>query len=249
MTLLMQRLRTLQLRLNSVDSVVIQEAGERVLEWRRFLEETKARENRRRQLYAYVTESTQETTTAFANCFDSQFLPRLSESFDKLKPAIESRAAAIGIEDEFDGRLSALERRNAEADAQLVELRAACSGAYEKLSEVNDRLDRIWADQSTEGFGSWRVVVRKTREEKEVSTRTPLQSFRDNSFYDDSDPDEAERIGMICPQCWEPSGRRKRRAGLKDDLLGLLGIAPFGCPRCMVRFYRLQPVRRRRPSV
>jgi hypothetical protein len=50
MTLLMQRLRTLQLRLNAVDPGAVKEATQRVLEWRSAAGEAKGAENRRRRL-------------------------------------------------------------------------------------------------------------------------------------------------------------------------------------------------------
>jgi hypothetical protein len=251
MALLMQRLRTLQLRLNSVDATSAKAAGERVLEWRAFLGETKAREKRRRRLYAHVVDSAKAVTADFEHRFESGFLRRLSESFHTLEPAIEGRASvlagsrAFDLEDEFGGRLNALERRSAAADAQLAELRAACGETYEKFAEANARLDEIWANDDTEGVGGWRQMLRKVNLEREASLKTPLQAFREDAYGDGEDLDGPDAIGLTCPMCLDKTGRRRPRTGVTDDVLGLIGIAPFRCPRCMVRFYRFRPGKRR----
>jgi hypothetical protein len=254
MALLMQRLRTLQLRLNSVDPAAVQESSERVREWRAFWGEAKARETRRRRLYAYVTGSTEAVIDDFANQFESQFLPRISESFRILKPAIECRAATIPelrvpeIEDEFAGRLHALERRSSAADVKLAELTAACTDAYQKFAEVNQRLDQIWAEERAEGVGSWRAAMRKVSEDLEVNGKTAWQSFREESLFDEGELDGPGSVGLTCPSCGYLSGRRKRRTGIKDDVLALVSIAPFWCSRCMVRFYRFRQAPRKRRS-
>jgi hypothetical protein len=250
MALLMQRLRTLQLRLNSVDPVAKRHAVERVLEWRAVKGEMKARENRRAGLQKYVIAGATEATYEFADRFETEFLPRLTASFETLIPEVERRAAAVSesraieLEDEFAGRLTALERRNAQADLQLAELREACAGSYRRFAEVNDRLDRIWEDQEAEGIGGWRIILRKANTEKDANEKTPLEIFREEQLGED-EFDSAETPGLICPVCAAPRGRRKPRTGLMDDLLGLVGVSPYQCKRCLCRFYRLSLRRRR----
>jgi hypothetical protein len=151
---------------------------------------------------------------------------------------IVSGARAVDLEDEFSARLGALERRNSLADLQLAELRQACAGSYRRFAEVHERLDRIWEDQESEGIGGWRVVVRNATIEKQSTSKTPLEVFREEQFGDD-DSDNPETPGLSCPVCHAPKGRRKPRTGLVDDLLGLVGIAPYQCRRCLCRFYRL----------
>jgi hypothetical protein len=257
MMLLMQRLRTLQLRLSAVDPVAAQEAEERVLNWRAFVGEMKAREARRRRLHGCISEAMNQVTLDFGQRLEEKLLPRLSESFRILAPVVESRAAtvsgmrALELEDEFTGRLSALERRNMSADSQLAELRAACADVYKRCAEVNESIDQIWTDQNPEGLGGWRQTVDKATKEKESKERSPLQAFKEDSILDESELEGPSWVGLTCPSCNEPTGRRKHREGFKDDLIGLLGIAPYWCPRCMVRFYRRRTskIRRTRSSV
>jgi hypothetical protein len=239
------------LRLNAVDATSAKAAGERVLEWRAFVGETKAREKRRKQLYAHIIDSAKAVTADFEQRFEGGFLPRLSESFHILEPAMEGRASALAgtrafdLEDEFGGRLNALERRSVAADTQLAELRAACRETYEKFAEANARLDEIWANDDTEGVGGWRQMIKKVNLEREASLKTPLQAFREDAYGDDEDLDGPDAIGLTCPMCSENTGHRRPRTGVMDDLLGLIGIAPFRCQRCMVRFYRFRPGKRR----
>jgi hypothetical protein len=240
--LLMQRLRTLQLRLNSVDPVAQQAASERVLEWRSLAGETKARENRRTQLYGAVTDGAGEATRDFAYRFEFDFLPKLTQSLSGLLPQIEqtgdsiSASRALRLEDDYGARLVALERRTAEADAQLAELRQACLDGYKGMTEVNERLDAIWDNQEKDGIGGWRVVMRTASQEKEANYKAPMDAFREESFDEEF---TADTKGRICPVCGEAKGRRKHRTGVIDDLLGLISIDPYQCKRCYCRFYRL----------
>ena len=256
MMLLMQRLRTLQLRLSAVDPVANQKAEERVLTWRAFLGEMKARETRRRRLHAYVSESVHQTAAGFGELIEQKFLPRLTESFDTLAPVIESRAATVSgmrameIEDEFIGRLSALERKGVSADSQLAELRVACTDVYKRCADVNESLDQIWDDQDTNGLGGWRQTVDQASKTKDANEKSRLQLFKEESGIDvtEDNLDGPGWVGMRCPSCNELTGRRKHREGFIDDFLGLFGISPFFCPRCMVRFYRRKSMKRKRRS-
>jgi uncharacterized coiled-coil protein SlyX len=240
--LLMQRLRTLQLRLNSVDPAAQQAASERVLEWRSLAGETRARENRRTQLYGAVTGGASDATHDFAQRFEFDFLPKLTQSLSTLLPQIQqtadsiSTSRALRLEDDYGSRLVALERRTAEADAQLAELRQACLDGYKGMAEVNERLDAIWDNQEKEGIGGWRVVMKTASLEKEANYKTPMDAFREEAFDDEF---AADTKGKTCPVCGEPKGRRKHRTGIMDDLLGLISIDPYQCKRCYCRFYRL----------
>jgi hypothetical protein len=188
----------------------------------------------------------------FGQRFEGQVLPRISTSFVTLMTAVEGRAAALSgarateLEDEFAARLYSLERRNAAADTQLAELRAACTETYRRFSEVNERLDQIWFDDNTEGLGGWRETVQKLNLEKAANDKTPLEAFRRDSAMGEDEAEATAATGITCPMCGERSGRRKPRTGMKDDLLGMAGIAPFWCSRCMVRFYRFQTAKRRK---
>jgi hypothetical protein len=249
--LLMQRLRTLQLRLNSVDPVAKQATADRVLEWRALAGETKAGENRRTHLYTAVAEGTSDANHEFARRFEYDFLPKLTQSLSGLIPQIEqtadsiSSARAIRLEDDYGSRLFALERRTAEADAQLAELREACLRGYKGMADVNERLDAIWDNQEKEGIGGWRVVMKNASVEKELNEKTPMQSFREEAFDDDF---TADTKGRICPICGEPKGHRKPRTGVIDDVLGLISIDPYQCKRCYCRFYRLNLRKRRQAN-
>jgi len=256
MMLLMQRLRTLQLRLSAVDPVANQKAEERLLTWRAFLGEMKAREVRRRRLHAYVSSSVNQTAADFGQLIEEKLLPRLTESFETLAPVIETRAATVSgmrameIEDDFIGRLSALERKGMSADSQLAELRVACADVYKRCAEVNESLDQIWDDQDSNGLGSWRQTVDKATVAKVASERPRMEIFKEESGIDVSEEslDGLGWVGMRCPSCNELTGRRKHREGFIDDFLGLFGISPFFCPRCMVRFYRRKSMKRKRRS-
>jgi hypothetical protein len=251
----MQRLRTLQLRLNSVDPAAAKEATERVLEWRACLGETKARENRRRRLYAYVTDSAKETIEDFRDGLGSRFPERLSSAFDSLLPELRNLAewtlasVAESLEADYGGRLGTLEKRGAAADEQLAELRSTCLGTYVKFSEANARLDQIWENDEVEGVGGWRAMTRKLRAEKEASEKTPLEVFREESFSEVRPLEARGFVGATCPVCGEQTGKRKARSNLVDDLVGMVGVHPYKCSRCMVRFYRFRPGRRRKTSV
>jgi hypothetical protein len=254
MTLLMQRLRTLQLRLNSVDPGAVTEAGERVLEWRGAAGDARGAENRRQRVHTYVTGSMNDLTADLGQRLESEFLPRLTQSFRTLIPEVQSRADAVAgmrameLEDEYTGRLRALERNTAASDAQLTELLDACADTYRKLSEVNERLDRIWADDGVDTVGGWRTAMSQVRAEKEASEKTPIESFREDAFGDDDDLDLASYTGLTCPICHELTGKRQARTGFMEDFAGVVGIAPYRCSRCMIRFYRYRPSRKHKRS-
>ena len=148
--MLMQRLRTLQLRLNSVDPGAIKEATQRVLDWRAAAGEAKGAENRRRRLHQYVTRSANEVNADFGQRLESDFLPRITQSFrtlftevrDRVEAASEMRA--VEIEDDCNGRMKTLERRSAAADVQLSELCTVSENTYKRLAEVTGRFDQVW---------------------------------------------------------------------------------------------------------
>jgi hypothetical protein len=252
MTVLMQRLRTLQLRLNSVDPVIKLGTAERVLSWRAVAGETKARENRQTRVRGYVTGSVRETTNDFRKRFEAGFLPRLSESFRTLLPAITGRGETLSteraaeLEDEFGARLSALERRSAEAAAQIADLRATCADTYKRFSEAHGRLDEIWADDNCEGLGGWRVIINKVSAEKQANEKSPMEVFREESLGEENNMDGTSAIGIRCPSCSEPQGYRRSHRGVMDDLLRLAGFAPFHCRRCLTSFHRFRPAKRAR---
>jgi hypothetical protein len=249
--LLLQRLRTLQLRLNSVDPGAQKATVDRVLEWRALAGETKARENRRTKLLSMVTRGAGEATRDFAMRFEEEFVPRLTNSCTGLVEQIEqagdtlSPSRAAGLEDEYATRLAALERHTVEADVQMAELREACMRGYRGLTEVNDRLDSIWENQETEGIGGWRIVMRQAAAEKEAKTKSSMEAFREEAFDEGF---TTETRGRVCPVCGEAKGRRKPKTGIVDDLLGLVSIDPYQCKRCYCRFYRLNPGKRNRTS-
>jgi hypothetical protein len=248
----MQRLRTLQLRLNAVDPGAVKEASERVLEWRSTAGQAKAAENRRLRIHAFVTGAMSETAADFGQRLENGFLPRITQSFRTLIPEIQSRADAtsgmrsLELDDEFGGRLRALERNTAVADTKLAELHRASEEAYKKLAEVNERLDQIWADEHSDGVGSWREAMAKVRAEGEANEKTPMEAFREDAFYDDDDVDEPTTPRLRCPICKEKTGKRQPRTGFIEDFAGIVGIAPYRCSRCMVRFYRYRPSRKKK---
>jgi len=252
MTLLMQRLRTLQLRLNAVDPGAVREASERVLEWRSAAGDAMGAENRRRRLYAYVTERMESVRGDFEGRIESEFLPRITQSFRNLIPEVQSRAEtvagmrALEIEDEYNLRIKALERNFSGADEQLNELRSAGVGAYRKLAEVTERLDQIWADETSDSVGSWRDAMAKVRAEKEASEKTPMEAFREDAYGDDDEVEESIAYRLTCPICHENTGKRQPRTGFLEDFVGVFGIAPYRCSRCMVRFYRYRRSRKRK---
>jgi len=253
--LLMQRLRTLQLRLNSVDPVAGQKAEERVLHWRAFLGETEAREMRRQKLHDLVASTVADLRADFGARFESQYLNRVAASVESMIPEVERRAGTVSgmkvmqLEDEFTSRLSSLERRHAASGAQLAELRAACADTYVRFSEVNSRLDEIFEDRDEEGLGGWRTAIRTARKQKEENDKTPYQVFMETSIVDEeSEVEQPLKLGMTCPNCGEATGRRKHRKSFLEDVMSLVGVAPYWCERCMVRYYRVRPARRRRRS-
>ncbi len=115
----MQRLRTLQLRLNSVDPGVVQAATKRVLEWRSAAGESKEAEARRRALHAYATGSADGVVTDFERRMHNEFLPRLTQSLRNLLPEIQNRGTDITgsraeeLEDQYNSRVIAVERSSA----------------------------------------------------------------------------------------------------------------------------------------
>jgi hypothetical protein len=254
MTMLMQRLRTLQLRLNSVDPGAVKEATQRVLAWRTVAGEGKGAESRRRRMHAYITGSVNEANAVFGARIEKEFLPRITQSFRTLIPEVQSRAGAISeiraleLDEEYNGRLKAVERNTLAADAQLAELRRTSEDAYRKLAEVNERFDQIWFDDNTEGVGGWRAAMAKVRAEKEGTDKTPMEAFREDSYFGGDEVDEPSTPRLNCPMCKERTGKRQPRAGLMEDLAGVFGIAPYRCSRCMVRFYRYRPSRKNKPS-
>jgi hypothetical protein len=254
MTMLMQRLRTLQLRLNSVDPGAIKEATQRVLDWRAAAGDAKGAENRRSRIHMYVTRSANEVSADFGQRLESDFLPRITQSFRTLIPEVRNRAEAASgtrameIEDDCNGRMKALERRSAAADAQLSELCKVSEDAYRKLSEVNQRFDQVWTLENPEGSGSWRDAMAKVRTEKDANEKTPMEAFREDSFFDDDDLDEPGSLRLNCPMCKEATGKRQPRTGLMEDFAGIVGIAPYRCSRCMVRFYRYRPTRKKKST-
>jgi hypothetical protein len=249
--LLLQRLRTLQLRLNSVDPIAQKATAGRILEWRAAAGETRARENRRNKLQSAVIEKAGGVAHDFAVRFEEEFLSRLTDSFSALIPEIEQVGDAISLgqaarlEDDYGSRLVALERRTAEADAQMTELREACMHGYRGLAEVNNRLDSIWDNQETQGIGGWRIVMRQAAAEKEAKTKSSMEAFREEAFDDEF---TTETRGRVCPVCGEAKGRRKPKTGIIDDLLGLVSVDPYQCKRCYCRFYRLNLGKRSRTS-
>jgi hypothetical protein len=254
MTMLMQRLRTLQLRLNSVDPGVIKEATQRVLEWRAAASDAKGAEHRRGQMYSYVTQSARDMNADFGQRLESDFLPRITQSFRTLIPEVRTRAEAVSgmraveIEDDCNGRLKALERRSAAADSQLSELCLVSEDAYKKLAQVNEHFDRVWTIESPDGTGIWCEVMAKVRAEKEANEKTPMEAFREDSFIDEDDADEPGSLRLNCPMCKEATGKRQPRTGVIEDFAGIVGIAPYRCSRCMVRFYRYRPTRKKKRS-
>jgi hypothetical protein len=239
----MQRLRTLQLRLNSVDPGAVREAGERVLAWREVAGHAKGAESRRRRLQSYVTDSIEALNSDFSRRLHGDFLPRLDQSFRSLFPEVENRATAMAnmralqLEDEYSGRLKTLERTFSSADGQLAELRAACEETYKKLAEFNYRLDQIWGDESLGDLTGWRTEMSKIRAEQDAAEKSPIEAFREGAFGD-SDFEEPVTMRLTCPMCREKTGKRQPRTGLMEDFAGLFGIAPYRCSRCMLRFYR-----------
>jgi hypothetical protein len=189
-----------------------------------------------------VTSGAADANHDFAYRFEFEFLPKLTHSLEAVLPQIEQTGDSIGsscaqrLEDDYGTRLVALERRAAEADTQLSELRQACLRGYEGMTAVNGRLDAIWDNQDQEGIGGWRVVMRNASQEREANYKAPLEAFREESFDDEFASDTK---GKTCPVCGEAKGRRKHRTGVIDDLLGLVSIDPYQCKRCYCRFYRL----------
>jgi hypothetical protein len=253
MTLLMQRLRTLQLRLNAVDPGAVKNANERLLAWRSAAGDIKGAENRRRLLQIYVTGSANDLVKDIRGALQSRFLPKLDQSFRSLLPAVQSRAEAVSgmrmleIEDSCSPRLKALDRIAASADAQLTDVQAVCLDAYQKLADINDRMDSTWSDESLENIGGWRNAMAKVRTEKEAAEKTPMESFREEAYSqdDDGNPEEPTSTRLTCPMCQQKTGKRQPRTGLMEDFAGMFGIAPFRCGRCMVRYYRFRPHRKR----
>jgi hypothetical protein len=254
MTMLMHRLRTLQLRLNSVDPGAIKEATQRVLDWRAAAGDAKAAEHRRSRMHTYVTRSAKELNEDFGQRLDSDFLPRITQSFRTLIPEVRNRAEAISamraleLEDECNGRLKALERNSAAADTQLAELCKVSEDAYKKLAEVNERFDQIWMVDRTDGAGSWRDAMARVQAEKEANDKTPMEAFREDSFFGGDDVEEPGSVRLNCPMCKEATGKRQPRTGVMEDFAGIVGIAPYRCSRCMVRFYRYRPSRKKNRS-
>jgi hypothetical protein len=251
LTILMQRLRTLQLRLNSVDPGVVQAAAERVLEWRSAAGEVKAAESRRRRLHAYVTESVDGVVTDFEYRMHNEFLPRLTQSFRNLLPEIQNRGAEITrtreeeLEDHYNSRVIAVERSSAAAAAQMDELRNASAEVYRKLATVAERFDQILAEDD-EALAGWRDAMEKVKTEQEAMDVSPMEAFREDAFGFDDDDDEPTTVRLRCPVCHERTGKRQPRTGFFEDLGGIINIAPYRCSRCMVRFYRYRPSRRRK---
>jgi hypothetical protein len=249
--ILTQRLRSLQLRLNSVDPGALGESAERVLNWRAVAGEAGGAEGRRIRVHAYVTGSVNAVTADFDRGLQRQFLPRLAQSFRSVSPELQGRADALSgmdareLELEYASRLKALERHTVSADNQLAELRSGCEDTYMKLAEVNERLDQIWANDDTESVGGWRSAIAKIRAEKAAGEKTPLQVFREDAFRDDEDQDKPGFTCLTCPTCHEATGMRQPRTGFMEDLAGVVGMAPYRCSRCMVRFYRYRPARKR----
>lgn len=252
MSILMQRLRTLQLRLNSVDPGAIREATQRVLNWRAAAGEAKGAENRRLQLHTYVERSVNQLTADFGGWMESDFLPRITKSFQTLVPDVRTRSEALAgmrtleLEKDCDGRLKAVERRAATADTQLTELCKVSEEAYKKLAEVNERFDRIWAIEGAEGAAGWRDALSRVRADKEASEKTPMEAFREDAFFDEEDLDGPGSLRLNCPMCKQATGKRQPRTGVMEDFAGIVGIAPYRCSRCMVRFYRYRPSRRKK---
>jgi hypothetical protein len=250
-TILMQRLRTLQLRLNSVDPGVVQAAAQRVLAWRSAASDAKGAEARRRTLHAHVTESADGVVTDFEQRMHNEFLPRLTQSFRSLLPEIQSRAEDVSgkrvqeLEDQYNGRVITVERSSAAADAQMNELREASAEVYQKLADVAERLDRIWAEDD-ETLAGWHDAMEKVRADQEAMEKTPMEAFREGAFGDDDDDEEPTTVRLTCPICHEKTGKRQPRTGFFEDLAGVINIAPYRCSRCMVRFYRYRPSRRRK---
>jgi hypothetical protein len=250
MTMLMQRLRTLQLRLNSVDPGAIKEATQRVLDWRAAAGEAKGAENRRRRLHQYVTRSANEVNADFGQRLESDFLPRITQSFRTLFPEVRDRVEAasemraVEIEDDCNGRMKTLERRSAAADAQLSELCKVSENSYQRLAEVTERFDQVFRLEGPEGAGNWRDAMAKVRAEKEANGKTPMEAFRGDSFFDEDEMDEPGSLRLNCPVCKEATGKRQPRTGVMEDFAGIVGIAPYRCSRCMVRFYRFRPTRK-----
>ncbi len=246
----------MQLRLNSVDPGAVKQASQRVLDWRSFAGDVKASEQRRTKLHSYATTELRDLTRDFSQRMDDDFIPRLTQSFRTLIPEIQERADSMSdlrvleLEDEFGGRLRALERYMASADNQMADLREASIDSYKRLAEFNERLDQIWADENLDNVGGWRAAIDKIRQEREESEKTPYDVFREDAFgdYDDEEADEPTAKGLTCPACKEPKGRRQPRTGFLEDLGGVIGIAPYHCSRCMVRFYRFRPRRNKRRS-
>jgi hypothetical protein len=252
MTILMQRLRTLQLRLNSVDPGAVRAASERILEWRSVAGYVKGAEARRRRLHAHVTNSMDSLATDFGARLENQFLPRLTKSLATLIPEVESRAVeaansrSVELEDECDGRVRAAEKNSALADVQLNELRQASADTYRTLADFTDRLDQIWADDSIESIGGWRDAMERVKTEKDASEKASLDSLREDARGDDNEEGEPSSVRLTCPICKEPKGKRQPRTGLFEDLAGIVNVAPYRCSRCMVKFYRYRPSRKRK---
>jgi hypothetical protein len=246
----MQRLRTLQLRLNSVDPGVVQAAAQRVLDWRSAESEAKGAEARRRRTHAYVTESMEGVITDFEQRMHNEFLPRLTQSFRTLLPEIQDRGAEITgkwveeLEDQYKARVIAVERTSAAADAQMNELREASAEVYQKLAAVTDRLDQIWAEDD-ETLAGWHDAMEKVRADQEATEKTPMDAFREGAFGDDDEEEEHTTVRLTCPICHDKTGKRQPRTGFFEDLAGVVKIAPYRCSRCMVRFYRYRPSRKR----
>ena len=252
--MLMQRLRTLQLRLNSVDPGAIKEATRRVLDWRAAAGDAKSAENRRGRVYAYVVRSGQDVNADFGQRLETDFLPRITQSFRTLLPEVRNRAEAVSqmrileLEDDCTGRLKALERNTAAADIQLTELCKVSEDAYRKLAEVSERFDQAWMVDRGEGAASWRDALAKVRAENEANEKTPMEAFRKDSFFDEDGAEEAGSVRLNCPMCKEATGKRQPRTGVMEDFAGIVGIAPYRCSRCMIRFYRYRPSRKKNRS-
>jgi hypothetical protein len=254
MTMLMQRLRTLQLRLNSFDPGAIKEAKQRVLGWRAAAGDARAAERRRGEMHSYVMYSAKALNADFGNRLESEFLPRITVSFQTLIPKVRDRAEAasgmraVEIEDDCHGRMKALERRSAAADVQLTDLCKVSEDAYKKFADVTERFDQIWNLESPSEAGGWRDAVQKVRAEKEASEKSPMEAFREDSFFDDDDADEPGSLRLNCPMCKAATGKRQPRTGVMEDIAGIVGIAPYRCSRCMVRFYRYRPTRKKKTA-
>lgn len=48
----------------------------------------------------------------------------------------------------------------------------------------------------------------------------------------------------LCPNCGEVEGRRSRRRGLVEQVLGFIFVFPFRCQQCAHRFFLFRPGRR-----